>query len=60
MVDLEGDAQVRRGNKVENRTGRGSGRRRRKERIQSNLNIKEKKLRLQVMHHSVLPSVCFK
>lgn len=45
MVDLEGDAQVRRGNKV---------------RIQSNLNIKEKKLRLQVMHHSVLPSVCFK
>lgn len=58
MVDLEADAQVRRGNKVENRTGRGSGRR--KERIQSNLNIKEKKLRLQVMHHSVLPSVCFK
>lgn len=58
MVDLEGNAQVRRGNKVENRTGSGSGRR--KERIQSNLNIKEKKLRLQVMHHSVLPSVCFK
>lgn len=40
MVDLEGDAQVRRGNKVDNRTGRGSGKG--KERTQRNLNIKEK------------------
>lgn len=55
MVDLEGDAQVRRGNKVENRTGRGSGRR--KERIQSNLNIKEKKIATSG-HAPLCPSFC--